>query len=233
MIWKCLIVDDEPPAVKIIKSYVELVADLSVIGTCSNVLQAMEILKKEKVDLLFLDIQMPKLTGIAFLKTLTHPPKVIFTTAYKDYALDAFDLDAIDYLLKPVSLERFLKAVNKVTNTHPEEGKEQLQVRQGFLYFRAERKMVKVFLEDMIYIESLKDYIKIHRLNNKPLVVKYSLATIEAMLPSDLFLRVHRSFIISINKVTAFTPHDIEIGNVEIPIGRQFSVNLKKLSVNE
>jgi DNA-binding LytR/AlgR family response regulator len=233
MIWKCLIVDDEPPAIKIIKNYVELVADLSVIGTCSNVLQAMEILKKEKVDLLFLDIQMPKLTGIAFLKTLSHPPKVIFTTAYKEYALDAFDLDAVDYLLKPVSLERFLKAVNKVTNTHPEDSKEQSTVRQGFLYFRAERKMIKIFLEDMIYIESLKDYIRIHRVNNKPLTVKYSLATIEAMLPRDLFLRVHRSFIVSINKVTAFTPHDIEIGNIEIPIGRQYSSNLKKLSVSE
>ncbi len=233
MIWKCLIVDDEPPAIKIIKSYVELVADLDVVGVCSNVLQAMEVLKKEKVDLLFLDIQMPKLNGIAFLKTLGHPPKVIFTTAYKEYALDAFDLDAVDYLLKPVSLERFLKAINKVTNIHSEEGKEQSSVRQGFLYFRAERKMVKVFLEDMIYIESLKDYIKIHRLNNKPLTVKYSLATIEAMLPRELFLRVHRSFIVSINKVTAFTTHDIEIDKIEIPIGRQYSTNFKKLSVNK
>jgi DNA-binding LytR/AlgR family response regulator len=233
MIWKCLIVDDEPPAVKIIKSYVELVADLSIVGSCSNVLQAIEILKKEKVDLIFLDIQMPKLTGIAFLKTLSHPPKVIFTTAYKEYALDAFDLDAVDYLLKPVSLERFLKAVNKVTNTHPEEGKEQAPLRQGFLYFRADRKMVKVFLEDILFIESLKDYIKIHRTNNKPLTIKYSLSTIEAMLPRDLFLRVHRSFIVSINKVTAFTPHDIEIGNIEIPIGRQYSSSLKKLSLND
>jgi DNA-binding LytR/AlgR family response regulator len=233
MIWKCLIVDDEPPAVKIIKSYVELVADLSVAGSCGNVLQAMEMLKKEKVDLLFLDIQMPKLTGIAFLKTLSHPPKVIFTTAYKEYALDAFDLDAVDYLLKPVSLERFLKAVNKVTHNHPDERKEQIPVQQGFLYFRAERKMVKVFLEEIIYIESFKDYIKISRLNNKPLTVKHSLATVEAMLPRDLFLRVHRSFIVSKSKVTAFTPHDIEMGSIEIPIGRQYSSILKKLSLNE
>ena len=114
MIWKCLIVDDEPPALKVIKSYIDLVENLSIVALCSNAFQAMEILKKEKVDLLFLDIQMPKLTGIGFIKTLTHPPKIIFTTAYKEYAVDAFDLDAVDYLLKPISLERFLKAVNKI-----------------------------------------------------------------------------------------------------------------------
>lgn len=229
MIWKCLIVDDEPPALKIIKSYIDLVETLSVVASCSNALQAMEILKKEKVDLLFLDIQMPKLTGIGFVKTLPHPPKIIFTTAYKEYAVDAFDLDAVDYLLKPISLERFLKAVNKITNSNTVTEQIMTSSKQGFLYFRSERKMVKVFLDDMVYIESLKDYIKIHRLSDKPLMVKQSISTIEAMLPPDLFLRIHRSFIISINKVTAFTPHDLEIGNIEIPIGRQYNSKLKKL----
>ncbi len=229
MIWKCLIVDDEPPALKIIKGYIDLVENLSVVASCSNALEAMEVLKKEKVDLLFLDIQMPKLTGIGFIKTLAHPPKVIFTTAYKEYAVDAFDLDAIDYLLKPISLERFLKAVNKITNSNTVTEQIMAPARQGFLYFRSERKMVKVFLEDMLYIESLKDYIKIHRLAGKPLMVKQSISTIEAMLPPDLFLRIHRSFIISINKVTAFTTNDVEIGNIEIPIGRQYNANLKKL----
>jgi DNA-binding LytR/AlgR family response regulator len=229
MIWKCLIVDDEPPALKIIKSYIDLVENLSVVASCSNVLQAMEILKKEKVDLLFLDIQMPKLTGIGFVKTLPHPPKIIFTTAYKEYAVDAFDLDAVDYLLKPISLERFLKAVNKITNSSTVTEQIMAPSKQGFLYFRSERKMVKVFLDDMVYIESLKDYIKIHRLADKPLMVKQSISTIEAMLPPDLFLRIHRSFIISINKVTAFTPHDVEIGTIEIPIGRQYNSNVKKL----
>ena len=230
MIWKCIIVDDEPPALKIIKSYIDLVENLSIVALCSNALQAMEILKKEKVDLLFLDIQMPKLTGIGFIKTLAHPPKIIFTTAYKEYAVDAFDLDAVDYLLKPISLERFLKAVNKVTNSNYGAEQTIAPVRQGFLYFRSERKMVKVFLDDMVYIESLKDYINIHRLADKPLMVRQSISTIEAMLPPDLFLRIHRSFIISINKVTAFTPHDVEIGNIEIPIGRQYNANLKRLS---
>ncbi len=229
MIWKCLIVDDEPPALKIIKSYIDLVENLSVVASCSNALQAMEILKKEKIDLLFLDIQMPKLTGIGFIKTLAQPPKIIFTTAYKEYAVDAFDLDAVDYLLKPISLERFLKAVNKITNSNNVTEQIMAPSKQGFLYFRSERKMVKVFLDDMVYIESLKDYIKIHRIGDKPLMVKQSISTIEAMLPPDLFLRIHRSFIISINKVTAFTPHDVEIGDIEIPIGRQYNSNLKKL----
>lgn len=229
MIWKCLIVDDEPPALKIIESYIDLVENLSIVASCSNALEAMEILKKEKVDLLFLDIQMPKLTGIGFIKTLAQPPKIIFTTAYKEYAVDAFDLGAIDYLLKPISLERFLKAVNKITNSNTVTEQIIAPARQGFLYFRSERKMVKVFLEDMLYIESLKDYIKIHRLADKPLMVKQSISTIEAMLPPDLFLRIHRSFIISINKVTAFTTNDVEIGNIEIPIGRQYNANLKKL----
>ena len=229
MIWKCLIVDDEPLALKIIKNYIDLVENLSIVATCSNALQAMEILKKEKVDLLFLDIQMPKLNGIGFIKTLVHAPKIIFTTAYKEYAVDAFDLNAVDYLLKPISLERFLKAVNKVTNADTVSAQIIAPPKQGFLYFRSERKMVKVFLDDMVYIESLKDYIKIHRLADKPLMVKQSISTIEAMLPPDLFLRIHRSFIISINKVTAFTPHDVEIGNIEIPIGRQYNANLKKL----
>ena len=229
MIWKCLIVDDEPPALKIIKNYIDLVENLSIVATCSNALQAMEILKKEKVDLLFLDIQMPKLNGIGFIKTLAHTPKIIFTTAYKEYAVDAFDLNAVDYLLKPISLERFLKAVNKVTNADTVSAQITAPPKQGFLYFRSERKMVKVFLDDMVYIESLKDYIKIHRLAEKPLMVKQSISTIEAMLPPDLFIRIHRSFIISINKVTAFTPHDVEIGNIEIPIGRQYNANLKRL----
>ncbi len=230
MIWKCLIVDDEPPALKIIKSYIDIVENLSIVASCSNAFQAMEILRKEKVDLLFLDIQMPKLTGIGFIKTLAHPPKIIFTTAYKEYAVDAFDLDAVDYLLKPISLERFLKAVNKVTNLNTVTEQIMAPSKQGFLYFRSERKMVKVFLDDMVYIESLKDYIRIHRHADKPLIVKQSISTIEAMLPSDLFLRIHRSFIISISKVTAFTPHDVEIGNIEIPIGRQYNANLKRLS---
>jgi DNA-binding LytR/AlgR family response regulator len=231
MKWKCLLVDDEPPALSILEKYISMVSQLELTGKCSNAFQAMEILQQKKVDLIFLDIQMPKLSGTSFLKTLNHPPKVIFTTAFIEYASEAFDLDAVDYLVKPVSLERFLKAVNKVTKEVPVAAeKETVPVNNGFLYFRAERKMVKVFLEEITYVESLKDYIKIFRVNEKPLLVKQSMGTLEAMLPQHLFVRAHRSFIVSISKITAFTSHDIEVGNIEIPIGRLYAGSLQKLS---
>jgi DNA-binding LytR/AlgR family response regulator len=230
MIWKCLVVDDEPPAVKVIEKYIGLAEGLQLAGSCSNALEAMKFLKTEAVDLVFLDIQMPKLSGTGFLKTLQHPPKVIFTTAYKEFATEAFDLDAVDYLLKPISLERFLKAVNKLTNRDAPLDKPAAQDTGGFLYFRAQRKMIKVFLEDIMYIESLKDYIKIYRKSDKPLLVKQSITTLEAMLPVSSFVRIHRSFIVSVNAITAFTAQDVEIGKVEIPVGRLYGGVLKRLA---
>jgi DNA-binding LytR/AlgR family response regulator len=230
MTWKCLLVDDEPPALKILEQYIAMADQLEIVGSCNNAFQAMELLKKNNIDIIFLDIQMPKLTGTSFLKTLTHKPQVIFTTAYKEFASDAFDLDAIDYLVKPFSVERFLKAVNKITqlNTTPAEKEKSVNTPDvSFLYFRSERKMIKVFLDDILYVESIKDYIKIYRVSDKPLLVKQSISTIEAMLPQHLFTRVHRSFIVSVVKVTAFTSQDIEIGNIEIPIGRLYSTGLK------
>ena len=229
MKWKCLIVDDEPPAVKIIKKYADMVDQLEITGSCSNALQAMEYLKSTKIDLLFLDIQMPKLLGTSFLKTLQHPPKVIFTTAHKEYATEAFDLDAVDYLLKPVSFERFLKAVNKVTSANQALPMMETPVMRAFLYFRSERKMIKVFLSDILYVESLKDYIRIYRVNDSPLQVKQSISMLEAMLPKNLFIRIHRSFIVSIDKISAFTNYDVEIGKIEIPIGRQYAGVIKVL----
>jgi len=226
-----VVVDDEPPAVKVIQKYVGLAEGLQLAGCCYNAFEAMKFLKTESVDLLFLDIQMPKLLGTGFLKTLSHPPKVIFTTAYKEYATEAFDLDAVDYLLKPISLERFLKAVNKLTNhgAAPVE-KISVQDQSGFLYFRVQRKMVKVFLDDILYIESVKDYIKIYRSGDKPLLVKGAITTMEAMLPVVSFVRIHRSFIVSLKHITAFTAQDVEIGEVEIPVGRLYGGALKKLS---
>lgn len=227
--WKCLIVDDEPPAIKILKSYIEDLENMEIIGTCNNAFQAIDILNEEKVDLMFLDINMPKLLGTQLLKSIQHPPKVIFTTAHKDYAIEAFELDAIDYLLKPVSFERFLKAVNKFCQINNVETDAYCST-PGFLYFRAERKMVKVFLKDIIYIESYKDYVVIHRQNDDNLKVKYSISSVENMLPRNLFLRIHRSFIVSIKKVTAFTNNDVEIGKIEIPIGKSYHEIFKKLT---
>lgn len=225
----CIIVDDEPPAIKILKKYVESVSQLEVVGTCNNAFQAIEILNSKKIDLMFLDINMPKLMGTELIKTLKYPPKVIFTTAHKDYAIEAFDLDAIDYLLKPVSFERFLKAVNKYCHFNNVET-DLSDKNSGFLYFRSDRKMIKVFLDDILYIESLKDYIIIHRQDNPSVRVKQTLSSVENMLPQNLFLRIHRSFIVSIDKVTAYTKNDLEIGEIELPFGRNYSEILKKIS---
>jgi len=208
-----------------------MVEQLEVVAVCNTAFQSMEIMKKERIDLLFLDIQMPELSGISFLRTLQNPPKVIFITAYKEFAAEAFDLNAVDYLLKPMSLERFLKAVNKVINTSIslEEG-QNIHVERECLYLKANRKTVKIFLDEIIYVESAKDYIKIYRQLNTPLMVKYSLTALAAKLPHSLFVRVHRSFIVAVNRITAFTNYDVEIGKIEIPIGRQYLRQWKKLS---
>ena len=233
MIWKCLIVDDEPPAIKIIETYIGLAEGLKLEGSCHNAFEAIKLLKAVPIDLLFLDIHMPKLLGTSFLKTLSHPPKVIFTTAYKEYATDAFDLDAVDYLLKPISLERFLKAVNKLTNREVPPSENAISHEQnGFVYFRAQRKMIKVFLDDILYVESVKDYVKIYRQDNSTLMVKQGITTLEAILPVSSFVRIHRSFIVATNKITAFTAQDVEIGQKELPVGRLYGGALKKLNRN-
>jgi DNA-binding LytR/AlgR family response regulator len=220
---KCLLVDDEPPALRVLEKYVAEVDQLHHVGSCTNAFKAMEYLHQENIDLMFLDIKMPKLSGLSFLKTLPNPPKVIFTTAFKEYALDAFDLDAIDYLLKPFSFERFIKAVNKLIFLEiPDPENSRNYNHLPFLYFRSERKMVKVFLEEILFIESLKDYVKIHRENSGPLIVKQTISSLENMLPRNIFKRIHRSYIVSLKKVTAYTSKDVEIGKIELPIGRSF-----------
>lgn len=228
----CLVVDDEPLALDVLKNYISLVSSLELAGTCNNAVEALNILQQKHIDLIFLDIQMPQLLGTDLIRTLTTPPRVIFTTAYRKFAVEGFELDAVDYLLKPISFERFLKAVNKImkSNGHTMlEEKTAMQSSNGFLYFRSERKMIKVFVDDILFIESLRDYIKIYRKNDKPLLVKQSISTLELKLPQDLFLRVHRSFIVAINKISAFTNQDIEIGQTEIPIGRVYSLQVEKL----
>jgi DNA-binding LytR/AlgR family response regulator len=233
MNWKCLLVDDEPLAIDVLKQHISVVEQLEVVGACNNAFKAMEFLKEQPVDLMFLDIHMPRLSGISFVRTLQHPPKVIFTTAYKEYALDAFELDAVDYLLKPISLERFLRAVNKLTQVavkDPAAVPKPTEGQEGFIYFRADRKMVKLFYHEILYIESIKDYIRIVRDGNPPLLVKQSITATEEMLPSNLFLRIHRSFIVAVHKIAAFTNNDVEIDKMEIPIGRMYKDQLNRLS---
>lgn len=221
---KCIIVDDEPLAIEVIESHLSRLDDVEVIATCTNALKAFEILQKEPVDLIFLDIQMPKLTGIDFLKTLQHPPKVIFTTAYRDYALESYEFDAIDYLLKPISFDRLLKAIGKVygqkinatpyiTSTVTENG--------DHIYVKADKKMVKIKLDEVLHIESLKDYVRI-KTTNKTIITHQKISYLEEKLPKNDFLRVHRSYIIATSKVDSFSGAIIEIGGIEIPIGRNY-----------
>lgn len=205
---------------------------MEVVDVCSSAFQSMEIMKTERIDLLFLDIQLPDLSGISFLRTLPYPPKVIFMTAYREYAAEAFELNAVDYLLKPISLDRFLKAVNKVTSIGmpPVETGPPMPEKRECIYLKANRKTVKIFLDEIVYVESAKDYIKIYRHLSAPLMVKYSLTALAAKLPDNLFVRVHRSFIVALNRITAFTNYDVEIGKIEIPIGRQYLRQWKRLS---
>ncbi len=232
MKMNCLIVDDEPLAAKVLETHIASIPSLYFAGSCLNAFEAMDALKANTIDLMFLDIHMPKLMGHAFLRTLRNPPKVIFTTAYREYAVDAFELDAIDYLLKPITLERLLRALNKIGTDMPSTVKEEKSILDpdGFIYFRAERKMVKARYADIVMIESIKDYIKIIRKNERPLLVKQSISSLEDALPGNLFLRVHRSYIVAINQITAFTNHDVEIGGLQIPIGRSYLRQVEKMT---
>lgn len=232
---KCLVVDDEPPAREIIKQHIAGVEALELTGTCANAVEAISFLKDHPVDLVFLDIQMPQLLGTNFIRTLKSPPKIIFTTAFRKYALEGFELDAVDYLLKPISFERFLKAVNKVLQINspaehaPPINRENYKEQStSFLYFRAERKMVKVFFSDILFIEALKDYIKIVTLT-KTIVTKYVLATLAELLPADEFLRIHKSYIVAISKIESYNADSIQIAKHELPIGRLYKYDVNRV----
>jgi DNA-binding LytR/AlgR family response regulator len=232
---RCLVIDDEPLAREILKQHIAGVEALELTGTCCNAVEAISFLKQHPVDLLFLDIQMPQLLGTNFIRTLKNPPRVIFTTAYRKYAVEGFELDAVDYILKPISFERFLKAVNKVlqlnfTVTQPYSLPKEApnEAVNSFLYFRAERKMVKIFFRDILFIEGWKDYIKIVT-NARIIVTKYVLSTLEEMLPAGEFLRIHKSYIVAINKIESYNAHTVQIAKHELPIGRLYKLDVSRV----
>lgn len=232
---QCLVIDDEPLAREILKQHIAGVEALALAGTCSNAVEAISFLKEHAVDLLFLDIQMPQLMGTNFIRTLKNPPKVIFTTAFRKYAVEGFELDAVDYILKPISFERFLKGVNKVLQLNFKPGQVAVTTKEtpgetvnSFLYFRADRKMVKVFFRDILFVEALKDYIKIVT-DSKTIVTKYVLSTLEEMLPTNEFLRIHKSYIVAINKIESFNADSIQIAKHELPIGRLYKYDVTRV----
>lgn len=226
-----IIVDDEPLAQDVLETYIEKMPDLNLVQKCSNALEANEALKTHDIDLMFLDIQMPQLTGIDFLKTLNNPPIAIFTTAYPNYAIEGFELNALDYLLKPISFERFIKAANKAI--------EQVNLRKGsaapsasqekeddFIFVKADKKLIKVNFSDVIYIEGLKDYVIIRLQGGKRVITLQTMKSLETKLPSKLFKRIHRSYIVGIEKIEAVVGNMIEVTEKNqkkhLPIGKNY-----------
>jgi DNA-binding LytR/AlgR family response regulator len=222
---KCLAIDDEPLALDVIEKHISKIPDLELVQKCTSPLQALEIINKEEIDLIFLDIEMSEITGIQMLKSMNKKPMVILTTAYESYALEGYELDVLDYLLKPISFERFLKAVNKAQETFllrkGGQPKENPSYENGFIFVKSEYQMIKINLRDILYIEGLKDYVKIY-CGPKPILSLQNLKGIESKLPSAHFFRVHKSFIVSIPKIDSVHKGRIKVGEIEIPIGENY-----------
>ncbi len=219
---KCIIVEDEPLAAKVLSEYILQVQFLELQATFKDAILATDFLRDHHTDLIFLDIHLPKLKGMAFLKTLTHPPAVIITTAYHQYAVEGFNLNVTDYLLKPFEFERFLIAVTKVKSakTDKQEPQENQEVKD-FIFLNVQKKKVKILFSEIVYIESQREYIKIVTTKNE-YISKMSTHEIEALLPANLFKRIHRSFIVSVSKINSYTAEEVEVNGVSIPIGRGY-----------
>lgn len=222
---RCVIVDDEPLARELIRGHIQKLENFEIVQECDNAMKAMEALRNNTIDLMFLDIKMPQISGIEFLKTLKHPPKVIITTAFSQYALDGFELDVVDYLMKPITFERFFKAVNKYFTSASQQG---VALENGngfddtaFIYVKENKKVIKIYLKEIHFIEGLNEYIRIHT-DNRRVVVKSSLQAIEKKLPQELFIRIHKSYIVSIPRIRAFNSTTIELENAKLRIGRNF-----------
>ncbi|WP_350286696.1 LytTR family DNA-binding domain-containing protein [uncultured Croceitalea sp.] len=228
MSYQCVIIDDEPLARELLEGYLQKLPDFELVASCSSALDATTVLSTGKVDLLFLDIEMPVLKGTDFFKNLVQQPQVIFTTAYRDYAVDGFELNALDYLLKPIFFERFFSSIQKflaLKRTSEREGSKGLKTDNNqFLFVSKAKKQIKVVFDSVLYIESFKDYIKIH-LQEETLTIKESISNFEKRLDKR-FIRLHRSYIVNSEKITAYTKNDVEIGRREIPIGNNYKDNM-------
>lgn len=219
----CVIVDDEPMAREILTSFVEKTPNLNLIASCKSAVEALQIAQNNLVDLFFLDINMPEITGLSLAKIINKKSHIIFTTAYREYAVDGFDLQATDYLLKPISFDRFLQAIQRITQKDQiqQNNNSETENTKDFIFIRVERKMVKINFSDILYIESLSDYIKIHT-QKETFVTRETISNIETKLPNNNFIRTHRSFIVSLSKISSYTTETIEIENKAIPISRSY-----------
>ncbi|MEL7001200.1 MAG: LytTR family DNA-binding domain-containing protein [Bacteroidota bacterium] len=228
MMISCIIVDDEYPARVLLEQYVVKVPHLQLKGLFKDSLEALEFMRSETVDLILLDIQMPQLTGIQFIKTLQYPPKIIFTTAYADYALESYDLSASDYLLKPIAFERFLEAINKITQQLKlEREAESDDTTQRYIVIKADHRTHRITYEDILYIEGMKEYVRFHTNDNKITTLE-SLKNLEQTLPENQFYRVHKSFIVNKDKVKSLYGNQLEIAGTMVPIGQSYKDEVLK-----
>ena len=225
---RCIIVEDEPLAAKVLSDYVSQVPFLELTGTFKDAILATEYLRENTVDLIFLDIHLPKLKGMAFLKTLVNPPAVIITTAYHQYAVEGFSMNVTDYLLKPIEFDRFLVAVNKVKAAQSDKPKAIESQEKDFIFLNVQKKKVKILFSEIVYIESQREYIKIVT-TKKEYISKMGTHAIESLLPSNLFKRIHRSFIVSVSKIDSYTAESVEVNGISIPIGRGYRDVLESL----
>ena len=223
---RCIAVDDEPLALELLEDNISQVPYLELVAKCSNAMEAMKVLEKEQVDLLFLDIQMPGLTGLQFIQSMREKPMIILITAYEKYALDGFNLDVIDYLVKPVPLDRFIKACNKAKELYELRQKPKVkepETKSEYLFVNVDYSLVKVNFADIKYVEGLKDYIKIHVKNStRAIITRMPMKTIEEELPVDKFIRIHKSYIVSKDHITAIRKNSIFIDEMELPVGENF-----------
>ena len=226
---QCLIVDDEPMAREILENHLSKIDAVKVVASCKNAVEAFNVISAKKIDVIFLDINMPEISGLSFAKAIDKKIRLIFTTAYREYAVDGFDLQAVDYLLKPISFDRLYQSINKyIDECMPSQlikVNENVEEKSDFIFVRSDRKMIKINFSDIFYIESLGDYIKI-LLNTKNIVTRESISNMEAKLPKNMFLRTHRSFIVSIKHIVSFTNEYIEINKQAIPISRSYKTSV-------
>lgn len=216
----CLIVEDEPLAAAVIDDYIRQAGWLHCVGRCADALHALDALRQQAVEVLFLDIQLPGLKGLDFLRTLSHPPQTILTTAYPEFALDGYELGVVDYLLKPIDFERFLKAVQKLRR--PEATVRDALPPRRFHFFNVNKKMVRLWLDEIAVVESLKEYVRLRLVNGDSVVTKGQLGAVEQLLAGQHFFRVHRSFLVALPHITAFTATEIYVGKQCVPVGRQY-----------
>lgn len=231
---RCLAIDDEKLVLELLADNIRQVPFLQLVESCRNVMEAADIMQRDQIDLLFMDIQMPGMDGLSFLRSLPHPPMTILVTAYDQYALEGYDLNVIDYLMKPVSFERFLQACNKANELYQLHQRGELSNKESsadHFFVNVEYTLVKVVIADILYIEGLKDYIKIYvSSNTRPVITRMSLKSMEEKLPKEKFIRIHKSYIVSVEKITTIKRDLIYIGSIELPLSASFKPDIDRLT---